>query len=629
MRELVLPITRPGEFPGEAPQLAGNILLLLGGPSSGKTGEITKRVIELDQTVAEDGAILCLAPDSVGTGEIISRLTPAGGRLPPLEQVRLTTPPELANTLLRSGGANALELPSDYTVWGWRRMNRELSAKVISWEEDPGATHGVVSDICSRYWAMKAGIAGDYADRAATWGFGSRYEAAKAMAGGLDLYDLVSLAIRVLREDSDVARFWTARIATDVLVDDFDKLTPNELRFIELSAQSAASVTMAASINVPRCRNLPGGPDLVDQFRKNHRRVSINRLRLTHRHTRTLATLASRLTQEPQCKGLNYIPYDAEGQEGDAPVIIETDGSPEGIAASIEQLLGELPGYEASWKDVGVMCRDSSLIGRLRTELETRGIPAVDDGDRGGTGSIADTHVIGLLAWVVNPNDDDAFCAAAFGRWDPQGDIAVAQTVQEVFAQARRREIDPASSAEAMADAFAPDDSIHRGLLAAAGAHRELNKMLEGGSATLSDLVEHALGIMEQGGGDCAGERVRQLVRFADGFSRDGEPAARRRLAGGLDDIHEDFNPPSQPTRDGVTLSTIPPAGKRYWPTAFVIDTEDTGDTPDQEDRLLYEAITRATDRLIYMCPTGHGAGGPGGFRFRTLLDQLGAILRQ
>ena len=625
-----MPTNQPPMNPMEnlldgAPELPGSIQFLLGGPSSGKTGEVAARIEALAPTLGPGSRILGLASNLQGTRELHSRLSRDGDALGG-GFVQLTTPIDIANKVVRSRGVEALGISPGYTVWGEERMDRVLAAKAAALLDTYEVTSDVVPETRRRYWSLKAGIPCSLPD-SLTAGWFRRvtrdYEEEKHAAGGLDIYDLVTMAVHILRQNNDARDPLRLAAISLVLIDDCQDLTPNELAFVTLISQKAQSITVTANQNVPRCRGLPEGPDMVAALREKQRgRVSITRLWSNHRHPLGLATLASLLEQEPDLTGLTEISRPRYLGDGSASIAVETANGAGEVAERVRKLCSKMLGDDPDWTDVAVLCRDSSQMDAIRKELESGGVPTTYHGDWDDSESV-NVRVTGLLTWVTNPEDPEAFCAAAFGRWHARGDVTVAHAVERVFAIAGRRRISLGEAAEELAEMFAPEDSIHLGLTSAAHAHRELVQMLQHG-ATLYDLVETAIGHVDQGDPGHAGEATAMLLEIAEFYSAVPGPATRQLLALPLDDVQPGFTARSRPDPGALTLETIPaPRRRKYFKNVFVIDTVDAEGSPAEEDRLLYEAITRATDRLVFICATGSGGNTAGLTRFGAAVARV------
>ena len=608
-----------------APELPGSIQFLLGGPSSGKTGEVAARIEALAPTLGPGSRILCLASNLQGTRELHSRLSRDGDALGG-GFVHLTTPIDIANKVVRSRGVEALGISPGYTVWGEERMDRVLAAKAAALLDTYEVTSDVVPETRRRYWSLKAGIPCSLPD-SLTAGWFRRvtrdYEEEKRAAGGLDIYDLVNMAVHILRQNNDARDPLGFATISLVLIDDCQDLTPNELAFVTLISQKAQSITVTANQNVPRCRGLPEGPDMVAALREKQRgRVSITRLWSNHRHPLGLATLASLLEKEPDLTGLTEISRPRYLGDGSASIAVETANGAGEVAERVRELCSKMLGDDPDWTDVAVLCRDSSQMDAIRKELESGGVPTTYHGDWDDSESVY-VRVTGLLTWVTNPEDPEAFCAAAFGRWHARGDVTVAHAVERVFAIAGRRSISLGEAAEELAEMFAPEDSIHLGLTSAAHAHRELVQMLQHG-ATLYDLVETATGHVDQGDPGDAGEATALLRGIAEIYSAVPGPATRQLLALLLDDVQPGFTAHSRPDPGALTLETIPaPRRRKYFKNVFVIDAVDAEGSPAEEDRLLYEAITRATDRLVFICVAGSGENTAGLTRFGAAVARV------
>ena len=609
-----------------APELPGRIQFLLGGPSSGKTSEVAARIEALAPTLEPGRRILGLASNLQGTGEIYSRLDSdrdAAGRV----IVQLTTPIDMANKVMRSRGVESLGLSPGYTVWGEERMDRVLAAKAAALLDTYGVTWDVVPETRRRYWSRKAGIPCSLPDSLSA-GWFSRvtrdYEKAKHAAGGLDIYDLMAMAVHILGQNNDAGDSLGLANISHVLVDDCQDLTPNEMAFVTLISQTAQSVTVTANQNSSRCRSLPEGPDMVRALRDEQGvGVSITHLRRNHRHTPGLATLASLLEHDPALTGLTGISRPPHLGDGSASIAVETANGAGEVAERVRVRCSKMLGDDPDWTDVAVLCRDSSQMDAIRMELESGGVPTTCHGDWDDSESVY-VRVTGLLTCVTNPEDPEAVCAAVFGRWHPRGDVAVAHAVERVCAIAGHPRISLGEAAEELAGMFAPEDPIHLGLTSAAHAHRELVQMLQHGAATLSDLVETAIGHLDQEDPGHAGEATALLRGIAGIYSAVPGPVTSQLLALLLDDVQPGFTIRSRPDPGALTLETIPaPRRRKYFKNVCVIDTGDSEGSPAEEDRLLYEAITRATDRLVFICATGSGGNTAGLTRFGAAVARV------
>ena len=103
-----------------------NVVVALGGSGTGRTHTLAARVAFLLRRGASPGSIVCLSLTEGGPADLRRRLRMHPEIAGQSRFIHVGTFHQYANGILRGGGASALGLPPDYSVWDQKRALETL-----------------------------------------------------------------------------------------------------------------------------------------------------------------------------------------------------------------------------------------------------------------------------------------------------------------------------------------------------------------------------------------------------------------------------------------------------------------------------------------------------------------------
>lgn len=241
---------------------------------------------------------------------------------------------------------------------------------------------------------------------------------------------------------------------------------------------------------------------------------------------------------------------------------------------------------------------DPAGMAPLKSQLELLGIPCETPEDEAVGRDPSAQRAEGLLTWVQNPWYSAAFAEAVFAPQELQ-DPAAAQAIGRIFSKVRTLGTHPVAAAEETSASFSPDESIHRDLMGAVSAFRELDRMLDQPGGALSDVVAKAIELCGGDPGDATDSGRDVLLREAETLTPDGLNSKRQLLTSLLDRLNPDLCGAARRPRRGLTITGSPAGG--YWRVVFVVNTRRSTDDTVDLTALIYAALTRAIDRTYYL----------------------------
>ena len=344
---------------------------------------------------------------------------------------------------------------------------------------------------------------------------------------------------------------------------------------------ATSSITVATDPNESIDLARGADPGLQQQFLKDWPRADIHRLRLDHRHTKTLATLAEGLTHHDFMTGLIETVQIAIRPEGRPYILKELENKSGDMAAYVEESAQGLLRQGYVWEDMACICRDPSLIDVVRSGLEGRAIPHTVLGDPELYQTRRTRRIIALLTWVLNARDQHAFYTGAFTGSDPHQQVANAQTTARIFQIALERGIDPVQAAEQQAGVFSPDSLIHRDLRQVIDARNDLDHMLEDPAVSPPAVFRRATHLLQ----DAPSPELDQFLSRIEATPGRDWDTPRQRLSRSLDQLHPDLYPGPMPRPEGVTLGTIHECQGLQWRVVFLVGADHISSTNEGRSR--------------------------------------------
>ena len=348
----------------ETIEFGAGVCVVLAGPGAGKTRTLTERIATLvERGTAAPSEILAVTFSNKAAEEIRRRLA---DRLPRTDGLTVTTFHALGLSILREHAA---------------RLGRSPDFSIVDDDERRAlvAEAAGTSPALRAIEAIKQGRAEPAATTAPVF---NRYEQLLTDRQAVDLDDLISLPVRLLREHSDVLAACRERFRW-ILVDEFQDLNARQYEFIRLLAGDDANLFAI------------GDPDqAIYGFRGSDARL-IDQLQRDYPHARVVRLKRSFRCPAPVLRGAGQIldkPDVLDGRALDVKIHIQRclsdRAEAEWIASQIERMIGGVAsvsmhrqtsdGREAegitSFGDFAIFCRTSSLFGPLTDALAQHGI---------------------------------------------------------------------------------------------------------------------------------------------------------------------------------------------------------------------------------------------------------------
>ena len=597
-------------------------MMILGGPGTGKSRSIMARIAALVESRIPAHTIVCLTHSSRGACDIRQQLAEFPQIAHAAPQALIATPQQWAHYVLRNGGAEVLGLPPQFSLWDHRQAEEFLATLSKSRPGQPAFSAGDINEILRRHrvdGAMKPG-SDNLPDH--PWKeIISRYRQEKLQQGVLDMGDLVPMALEAVQRDQALRETLQETRSRHVLVDDFHTCSPSQYQLLMATAGVQRSITVAADPNQSIKRDLGAEPSPLRRFRMDHPEAAVHELRLSHRHTRRLAETTAALASSRELPGLSGTFLGSFRPVGHAPEIIEVTQDPTDVAARIGEAVQSLLEQGYSPGDMACICRDHADIDRLKPGLDRLNIPTRTLADAGPHLNASDRRTTGALAWVLNPRNLKGFYDSAFADAERESEMMLLQATTRIFRMAREMGIDPAQAAEQQARQYKPGSLVHQALRGIIKVRRTLESALEEPDVSPMDLWQRAEELLcaDQEGGPHTrvGLDVAEALSRSESVLGADRETPRRWLARFLDLLNPDLHPCDPPDRrGGMALATINEARGMQWKAVILVGAisderaaDDAGpiseDMVQEEDRILYVGLTRASDRVYWLEPGG------------------------
>ena len=256
----------------------------------------------------------------------------------------------------------------------------------------------------------------------------------------------------------------------------------------------------------------------------------------------------------------------------------------------------------------------------MRVVLEQHGIPHQTPGDTGRKPDFDARRVISILAWALNPGDPDAFRGAAFRESDDRRQHVHRRVADAIIKTAQSRGISLVEAADQKKNSYGDTSDICLDLTTAISTIRDLVQMLDDPGASMHDICQRAAAPVREATGDGAEPEIdgdlAVLLRLSNTSWGTDHETPRQNLAWFLDQLNPALYPDrrwleNQPCPGGVTLLTVQEAKGLERKIVFLIDAVDPvrpqhrifseQELLDEEDRILYVALTRACEQFYYL----------------------------
>ena len=609
-----------------------------GGPGTGKTHVGVAHVAALLASGIPPDQATCLTVSPAAAADLHDRLGRHDQVGAVLDEIFVGTVDQFANLLLRRFGANELGLSPHYSIWD-RRQAEDAAALAIRATGADEALRQQLRRALNWHWTGKRRPSGDpgLPARDAAWPDIVRtYDREKHRQNALDVEDLAVLAVRWLRwiqkplAGADLAdqtahrlelirkqlNAWVLNRCRHLLVDQAEDLNPCQAELAELLVNREGSALIVIDPN-----QTTGDPQfdwVARSWRWRLGQVTPHQLTVSHCGTQPLSELANALKQNPALTGLVADRQRPHLADGPMPRLVEVSGSKHEVIRRCLDDVQRVHDEGVDWEDIAVVHRSPSALRAMKTSLLHRNIPyrALEEG-RFQRPTDA-RWIVAMLTAALNPHDLAAVrVAAASGHPNRRRELRDGMAA-ELLKTAREQNInliDAAGKLAANADATDRDDLIQL------VAHwRMVDRWLDDEQFSLVDLLERATMLVcpSHAVSDDYDEPETKWLwdRCFDTPTLTGE-GFRDHLRRFLDGVSPALGQVGE--RDaglGVTFSTMRAAKGRQWSVVMILDVSDSvipgkaeGDRLKREERLLFTAITRATEQLVLYLQADTGQG--------------------
>ena len=651
--------------------------LVIAGAGSGKTRTLTYRVAFLiEQGIAPD-RILLLTFTNKAAREMMRRVADLLGG--DLSQLWGGTFHSIGNKIIRRH-APLLGLTQDFTILDREDAKDLLAACIEDAKIDPKETRFPKAEVLGDIFSMALNTGRSVAETVAQSydhfaqlapqivDLQSRYTKRKLAANGVDFDDLLTLWLKLLREQPDVRDLYQRRFQF-ILVDEYQDTNTLQGELIDVLAARHRHLMVvgddAQSIYAWRGANYQN----IMKFPERYPGAQVHKIETNYRSTPEILAVANAAI----AANLNQYPKELQAARASSvkPALIPCGDANE-QSAFIAQRVLELREEGVNLNDIAVLYRSHFHAMELQMELTRRNIPfTITSGMR----FFEQAHIKDIAAYlrlVSNPRDELAFKRlvkmlpgvggkAAEKLWDAFLRVSQAQGPRPEAAADGAPVSDPARSDQrelAGSETGAPAAGSIRLAVALSRISAYVPKKAASGwaqfAATMAQidtpeirqnpgrmivLLVEALyeDYLKEEFADYRRrlEDVQQLAEFAIRFKTLDELLSQLAL---MTNVEAEASTPNQ-DQEQLKLSTVHQAKGLEFDVVFVMMLCDgmfpsarSAESPDGEEeerRLFYVAVTRAKNELYLTYPLIRMTAGMKGDIFQQPSRFLGEIPKQ
>lgn len=606
-------------------------IVVEGGPGTGKTHTMVGRIDHLLGKGVSPDHITYLTFSSRCADDMRRRLEGYYGAGGQAQGIFLGTMHQYANHILRNGGANALRILADYTIWDLQHAVEQLR---LIWPDcgQPKPEKGQLREalgwhgLNERRWSDDSKIN----PKAAPWlAVEQVYTAEKRRQGAVDPDDLINLAIRFTRDNKDESNLSPTR---HLLIDEFQELTLRQLELLLHLIEGAGSLMVATDPN--QCIHRTEGSrsslteDLALRFRSRLRRY---KLKTNELGSWNLWQVATTVNSDTTIGGLQYDEQEpGDFNRGDKPRLVEVKGTRQDLYTRVLDDVLELVARGIAWEEIACLYRWKGEIDRLKSQLIHRDVPytALGEDPRLRAG---DTRcLVAMLTGVLNPWDLNAIRIAAAPGYPNRGRYLNDPACRDLRRLAGEQNITLIQAAARRVQELDQNSQDFRALSHLTRCWFALDRLLTSPGISLHDLCLEALklirGAQPPGVPPAQEPEIERVLTLCAETPRLRGEAPRQHLARFLDllspalyaDRWSSGPAATVPAGHGMTVSTIHGSKGKQWKYVFVLDASDQampgdvgsrGERVEEEHRIFYVAATRATAGLSFYYLADGGTG--------------------
>ena len=645
----LLPMDRIQQDVVEAPP---GPVFMMGGTGTGKGHVLAARAVRLGLLLGEPQPVTIFALNNRAGRPVRDQVQAWIGDNSGLGQIYVRTFEEFCADLMRRLPALGYPISGDLSFWDQSHSARVLR-EVIQENRDSRPAETMADNLGRLLvWINDVeGLTTDTVDQPPVEKWAEYRRAYLRIREEQRAYDRASLLVavyHVLADSPEAQMFCTEQWGRHVMVDGFEDINEPQYLLMTILAGPEKSVTVAMDPNqaIFHWRGALHQPheafleDFPDALRKT--------LLIDHRASGALAEKTRGFAKRKEVAGLEFDAASAVRPQGRSPVPHTARGYPGNqyrlIARHIKDTMLQHGPDRSDPRDIAVLARRRAPLLMLARALDVEGVPYAIAGDPADLGDPDARAVLGVLTLAINPRSAPHFrevCASTAlsirRRLHPH-------VVDQVVQAAREHDHDLLLAIEHVSRQFAEDALPARHLRAVANTIRALRSELRSHDAAMLDILESARqGIYSISGADRPRQasedaaRAARVAQLVDGQAartnetgnevRDG----RHRVLEFLAQFNHSADPDIENTarrawrsaEDGrhITLATIHAAKGLEWQAVYIADAVDhvipgyhVGEEPRQmwhEQRLFYQAVTRARDHCFIISPKTRIDGSP------------------
>ena len=594
--------------------------LVTGGTGTGKTSTLIERAaVLLGRGVPGSQISLVGASDeSAAQGRrLMERSLDIAEHL---DGIFVGTVVQLANRVLRQGGADVLGISPDYRVWDRQAC---LDMLDLAWQVRGGRAllKGQLRRVLD--WSRR-NFSGWPDDRLPPLPAGFYQEVLDAYHEEMDWHhavavdELPALALSALNNNNAFRSAWISGQTRHLLLDDGELLLPREVALLDRLVGTGSLLLAVRPGHLGLRAHSPAPVSQLVLSRSGWRNHSLT---VNHASTQCLFRLSSALRRG---RGAYDRPYGAtetcDGPEGEPALLVEAEGILEDIDRLVLDEIQRLARQGVPPDSIAVLYRRGSPVERMRTLLAHRGIPYTVLGGKPPDRPTDARCAWALLTLLLNPDDLNAarvVAAVAYPNAPRLLDEPASRTWFRAAREAGEHLMDATTTLMSSLGADAPEwDS----LLAMETCWEVVTTMWDR-DYPIADICTGAGNMVSI----VAARRLPRVLEpdlqpFLD-FCRDTPPLPGESKRVHLRRLLDRWSPALHPARRGqiergVTFATFEAARGRFWDAVLIPDVSDQtipgtagpySGVLDEELHLLCEATTRARRflRLYYPADTG------------------------
>ena len=603
-------------------------LIIMGGSGTGKSLTLRNRAIHLVKAGADPSTIAMLTFNARAGLRLRQEMSHAIGADPMTVGFFIGTMHKYCSSMLRQAGWKHAGLKPTFSICD-QEQSVTLLTEISSQDnpdEPPSLRH---LDILNILQWISYNESVDQSGRKPApeplWvHLAEEYALAKRRQNLVDFTDLLVYARDVFVQNPSLRQAYSSIRSRNLLVDEFQDLTPLNYQLIRLMTGPTKSVSIALDPNQSIYQWRGASPDLMQQFLFDYPEAEKKGLTINHRTSAAVMRAWRKMANHGDMNGLIDDYQMSLRPGGQKPEEVCVPGTAASQYAEIGRKIKEMIDQDQYAADqIAVLARRKSTIDRITAPIDNLDIPYTVLGADQNQKDPNEQCITAMLTLAINPDNAWALRKGAdcnvLNRRRNLNNI-IARDIQQT---AQARSVNLVEAAAVVRENTHEDTSIHQQLTYAINTWQTLQEMLADPGADTATLIQTVHDEMFRHG---VGRRQRQLappvakmLTIAGRSDRAASPNMdpRQKLSLFLENIANATNSDeeSEENKDpfshsrGVTIATMHAGKGLQWPVVIIADcaahiipgenTRPNTTRMMEEQRLFYVAVTRAEDLLL------------------------------